>query len=171
MRVEQMLREYPQKKARLETLKIRLEGLKDDIQQGYGIEETDTDTIEGMTFASSRDGMPRAHNNSSPTERVAENYRKEQERLKKPIPASLFLEKRSLESQIRHLETDVAQVDAMMIALSAEEKLIIQKFYLERMPWRFVVEAYRERFGIYKELRTLHDIKNRALEIMEKIIA
>jgi hypothetical protein len=169
--VEQMLKEYPEKKAKLETLKIELEGLMDNINRGYGIMESDEETIEGMTFALNMDGMPKAHNNESKVERIVEEYKKEQERLKKPLPANMFMQKRNLEHRIKALELEISMVDALMIALTTEEKLVIQKFYLEGLPWRYVREEYKKRFGEPKEKQTLKRIRREAICKMSKIIA
>lgn len=166
-----MLKEYPAKKAKLEALKVELEGLMHNINYGHGIIESDAEVIEAMTFARNIDGMPRGQSSESKVERIAEKYKEVQEKLKKPIPEIMFLQKRNLESRIKSLELEIAMVDAMMLTLTAEEKLVIEKFYLEGLPWRYVRDEYQKRFGEYRERSTLKQIRHNAISKMSKIIA
>ena len=82
MNLEHRLRTLREKTARIEVLKLEIEGLQEEIRLSTGIEETDEETIEGMTFRRSLDSIGRG-NNASKTEKVALNYRQEQDRLSK----------------------------------------------------------------------------------------
>ena len=61
----------------------------------------------------------------------------------------------------------VDEVDALMERLGAEERLIIDKFYFEKMTWRMVAEEYRKTYSDHKDTSSLKRIRNRALSIMQ----
>ncbi|NLP33509.1 MAG: hypothetical protein GX353_10250, partial [Oligella ureolytica] len=55
MSLEHRLRTLREKTARIEVLKLEIEGLQEEIRLSAGIEETDEETIEGMTLRRSLD--------------------------------------------------------------------------------------------------------------------
>ena len=62
---------------------------------------------------------------------------------------------------------EIDKIDALMERLGAEERLIVEKFYFEKMTWRMVAEEYRKRFSDHKDVSNLKRIRNRALSIMQ----
>ena len=165
-----MIKKHKQNKSRLECAKIRLEGLKDNINKGYGIKETDRETIEGMTYSKNVDGMPGSPSNDSKVERIVTTYREEQDRLRKPKSGDMFDEKRMLEEKIKRLQYEVDLVEAMLRALTTDERYIVEMKLIEEMSWQSLVKSYMEENKMYKDERTLRRIKKQAIDKMENVL-
>jgi hypothetical protein len=168
MTIEERLKSYSKNKARIGYLKLQLEGIMDNIKYGMGIEESDADTIEGMTYHRNIDGQPMGSGVSSKTERVALDYRCEQEKMVNPDGESIMMLRRVVEQEIRYLEREVAMVDAIMSALGEEERYIITRLYIDKMPWEYIIRDYAARYAPREE-RTLKDKRQIAMRVMEAV--
>lgn len=169
MTVHERLKRYKTQKARCDFLKLQLEGLQDNIRNGYGISETKDETIEGMVFRRSINGMPPSGSNQSKTECIALDIDKEIERLK-PNTNKLFEQKHILEQQIAPIEKEVMETEAGLSVLGKEERLVIESWYFDRLRIPLIQEAYYQKFKSFPAYNTIRRMKDRAISRMEEVI-
>lgn len=74
------------------------------------------------------------------------------------------------EEKAEPLRDLVDRVDRMLKALNNEQKLVVKTYYMNEPKWNYVVNTY---FEVYKETRTVNQLKNirdAAIEKMLKVI-
>jgi hypothetical protein len=173
--VKELLTSYRHNKSRIEVLEVKIAGLKKQLEyNNQTYTEPERETIEGMaTPAAVIDDMPKAitNVNSDPTARIALTYRDNIVNTNEIDTIDIKLEIARCEAEKEQLEAETKLVDAMMMSLTAEQKLIIQKFYIEGMIWRYVANEYNTRFGEFREKKTLLQIRDAAIAEMEKVRA
>ena len=170
MNLEHRLRTLREKTARIEVLKLEIEGLREEVRLSTGIEETDEETIEGMAY---RRVMVEGHSSetSSKTERVALTYKEEQERLKQPKSIShINAEIRKREAEKKRLEDETIPIKIALDGLNTREKLVVEEFYINGNSWYMVSVIHQQRYGQYIVEDTCKKIRNRAFKKMRRII-
>jgi hypothetical protein len=165
------LKRYKCQKTRYELLKLELDGIKDNIRNGHGIQETKDEMIEGMTFRRSIDSMPPPSGNSeSKTEKIALNLDKERDRLK-PNTNKLFEEKRSLEQRIAPIEREIKETEIILSVLGKEERFVIESWFFDGLRIPMIQEGYYQKFKSFPAYNTIRRMKDRAISRMEEVIS
>ena len=171
MTVHERLKRYKLQKARVDYLKLQLEGLLDNIKYGHGITETKEETIEGVTFRKNVSDMPMGGGyESSKTERIALNVDDDMLKLKADTNR-LFEEKREMEQKIIIIEQEVKVTETVLSALNYEERFVIEKWFFDQMRITYIQDAYYDKFKKYLCYATVKNIKSKAFEKMEKVTA
>jgi len=184
--VKEKLKNFKKNKARLEYLKneiekieIQIDMLNDALKNAEGIDLTDDETIEMLTFRRVMDGLPVPPSfDGSKTERIALMYKRVQEELKRPpskrvIKAWIEEQEKILErykQEAQYLELELNSVKALLKVLNAGERLVVYQRYVEGQPWQQVTELYNEQFTPSRDERTLKNYAEKAIEKLETII-
>lgn len=187
MEVKERLRAYRKNLARLEYLKkeiekieIQIDMLNDALKNATGIDESDDEVIEMLTFRRVLDGLPVPSSfDNSKTERVAMLYKQVQEELSRPpnkqeIKGTIeYLEGllNRKKKEVQFLELEIEGVKALLRALTQQERFIISKKYIDNQPWWQVTELYNEQFKPARDERTLKNYAENALAKLQKIIS
>lgn len=170
MNIAEALRKYREKTARIAILDLEIQGLKDELKLSTGIIETDEETIEGMTYRRSQ-GEGNSSEVSSKTERVAMNFRNEQDKLKQPHDRSyIYAEIRKREAEKKRLEDETLPIKIALDGLNAREKLIVEEFYINNNTWYTVSVIHQKRYGQYIVEETCKRIRNRAFSKLRRIL-
>lgn len=184
--VEEKLKNYKKNQARLKYLKneikkteIQIDMLNDALKNAEGIELTDDETIEMLTFRRVMDGLPIPSSfDGSKTERTAMLYKKIQEELKRPpnkreIKVWIEEQEKILErykQETQYLELELNSIKALLKVLNAGERFVVYQRYVESQPWQQVTELYNEQFTPPRDERTLKNYAEKAVEKLETII-
>lgn len=170
MNLEDRLKTYKEKCARIEVLKLEIGGLQEEIRLSAGIEETDEETIEGMTLRRSLDIIGRG-DNTSKTEKVALNYRQEQNRLSKSRDISdLYEQIRAKQGELKRLEDETLPIEKALKGITDKERLVITEFYIKGNTWYVVGVKHQQVFGNYIGRDTCRKIRDEALRKMRRIL-
>jgi hypothetical protein len=169
MNLEDRLKTYKEKCARIEVLKLEIEGLRERLQH-TGIHETDEETIEGMMLRRSLDSIS-GGDNASRTEKVALNYRQEQDRLSQPQDISYLHEQiRAKQGELKRLEDETLPIEKALKGITDKEKLVITEFYIKGNTWYVVGMKHQQVFGNYISRDTCRKIRDEALRKMRRIL-
>lgn len=170
MTLEDKLRTYREKTARIEILELEIQGLEAEIKLSTGIQETDTETIEGMALRRSLEGAG-ANDNTSKTERVAMNFKAEQSRLSKPQSVSYLYEQiRDKQGELKRLQGETLPIEKALKGLSDKQKLIIDEFYIKGNTWYAVSVRYQQIYGYPVARDTCRKIRDKGLEKLKRIL-
>ena len=170
MSLEHRLRTLREKTARIEVLKLEIEGLQEEIRLSTGIEETDEETIEGMTLRRSLDSIGRG-NNASKTEKVALNYKAEQNRLSKSRDTSYLHEQiRAKQGELKRLEDETLPIEKALKGITDKERLVITEFYIKGNTWYVVGVKHQQVFGNYIGRDACRKIRDEALRKIRRIL-
>jgi hypothetical protein len=168
--LEDKLRTYREKTARIAILELEIQGLEAEIKLSTGIQETDAETIEGMAYRRSLEGGT-GGDNSSKTERVAMNFKQEQDKLSKPQDVSfLYGEIRKRQGELKRLQEETLPIGMALDGLNPKEKLIIEDRCIDNYTWQEVTERWKATFGYHIAERTCKNIKWRAYEKLKRIL-
>jgi hypothetical protein len=170
MSLEHRLRTLREKTARIEVLKLEIEGLQEEIRLSTGIEETDEETIEGMTLRRALDSIGRG-NNASKTEKVALNYKAEQNRLSKSLDISeLYEQIRAKQGELKRLEDETLPIIKALQGITDKQRLVVTEFYIKGNTWYTVGIKHQQAFGNYIGRDTCRKIRDEALRKMRRIL-
>ena len=170
MNIENRLKEYREKTARIKVLELEIEGLMDELHNADGITETDAETIEGMTFRRTEGGGGSSEF-SSKTERIALKYKDEQGKIKVPQEVSFLTEEiRKRQIELKRLREETEPISIAINGLTGQEKLVIEEFYINNSTWYTVSMVHQQRYGQYIVKETCQKIRNRALKKMKRIL-
>jgi hypothetical protein len=164
------LKRYKPQKTRYELLKLELDGINDNIRNGYGISETKDETIEGVAFRRGIDGMPPSGNSDSKVERIVLNLDKERQSLKGDID-KLFEEKRIFEQRLAPIEREIKETEIILSVLGKEEKLVIESWFFDGLRIPLIQEAYYQKFKSFPGYNTIRRMKDKAISRMEEVIS
>jgi hypothetical protein len=168
--LEDKLRTYREKTARIAILELEIQGLEAEIKLSTGIQETDAETIEGMAYRRSLEGGT-GGDNSSKTERVAMNFKQEQDKLSKPQDVSfLYGEIRKRQGELKRLQEETQPIEKALKGLSDKQKLIIDEFYIKGNTWYAVGERYKQIYGYPVARDTCQKIRNKAFDKLNWIL-
>ena len=144
MNIEQQLRSHKEKLARISILQLELDGLEAELSLSTGITESDDETISSLMFRVSQ-GSGGNGEVSSKTERIALNYKDEQDRLNQPSDISELYENiRNHKNEIRQLKSDVELIRIAIEGLNEKERLIIVEHYINNNSWNTVSVRYQQ---------------------------
>ncbi len=170
MNLEHRLRTLREKTARIEVLKLEIEGLQEEIQLSTGVNETDEETIEGMTLRRSLDSIGRG-DNASKTEKVALNYKAEQDRLGRSRDVSYLYEQiRAKQGELKRLEDETLPVEKALQGITDKQRLVVTEFYIKGNTWYTVGTKHQQAFGNYIGRDTCRKIRDEALRKMRRIL-
>jgi hypothetical protein len=170
MSLEHRLRTLREKTARIEVLKLEIEGLQEEIRLSAGIEETDDETIEGMTLRRALDSIGRG-DNASKTEKVALNYRQEQDRLSQSQDISYLYEQiRAKQGELKRLKDEILPVEKALQGITDKQRLVVTEFYIKGNTWYTVGTKHQQAFGNYIGRDTCRKIRDEALRKMRRIL-
>ena len=169
MNLEDRLKTYKEKCARIEVLKLEIEGLRERLQH-TGIHETDEETIEGMMLRRTPDGTG-TKSYDSRVERVALKYKDEQEELSQPEDITYLYEQiRAKEGELKRLEEEVLPIQKALEGITDRQRLVITEFYIKGNTWYVVGVKHQQVFGHYIGRDTCRKIRDEALRKMRRIL-
>ena len=169
MNLEDRLKTHKEKCARIEVLKLEIEGLRERLQH-TGIHETDEETIEGMMLRRTPDGTG-TKSYDSRVERVALKYRDEQEELSQPEDITYLYEQiRAKEGELKRLEEEVLPIQKALEGITDRQRLVITEFYIKGNTWYVVGVKHQQVFGNYIGRDTCRKIRDEALRKMRRIL-
>jgi hypothetical protein len=175
MNIEETLKNYLEKKSRIMVLEIRIDKAKKELElANVKYKENENDTIEAlqMSAVTINPDKPAATNKfSSATENAAMFYH--QESVYKNDFEIMTIKKdiKKWQNEIDELSREVKEIDIALKSLTKEEEFIIQCFYFERMFWRNIENTYEFNFKLFKDERTLRDIRKTAIEKLKRVVA
>ena len=168
--LEIRLKTHREKMARIAVLELEIQGLEEEIEKSTGIHETDTETIEGMAFRRSLEGGG-GGNNTSKVEKVALNFRAEQERLQRPQEVSyLYNQIKDKQGELKRLQDETLPIEKALQGITDKQKLIITEFYLRGNSWYTVGVKHQQAFGQFIKKDTCRKIRDQAMEKMRRIL-
>lgn len=169
MTLEDRLRAYKEKTARIEVLELEIEGLKADIQLSTGIQESDEETIEGMTFRRSLDAV--GSRDESKIERIALNYEQEQDELSKPKDISILYEHlRAKMSELKRLREETQPIEKALKGITDRQRLIIEEYYFNGNSWYTVGVRHQQVYGNFLARDSCRKIRDKALAKLKRIL-
>lgn len=169
MNLEDRLKTYKEKCARIEVLKLEIEGLRERLQH-TGIHETDEETIEGMMLRRTPDGTG-TKSYDSRVERVALKYKDEQEELSQPEDITYLYEQiRAKEGELKRLEEEVLPIQKALEGITDRQRLVITEYCIKRNPWHKVGMAHQQVYGNYISRGTCYWHLKKGLETMKRIM-
>lgn len=169
MNLEDRLKTYKEKCARIEVLKLEIEGLRERLQH-TGIHETDEETIEGMMLRRTPDGTG-TKSYDSRVERVALKYKDEQEELSQPEDITYLYEQiRAKEGELKRLEEEVLPIQKALEGITDRQRFVITEFYIKGNTWYVVGVKHQQVFGNYIGRDTCRKIRDEALRKMRRIL-
>ncbi|HYE12189.1 MAG TPA: hypothetical protein VEF53_18625 [Patescibacteria group bacterium] len=173
--VKELLISYRHNKSRVEVLNVRIDELNKQIEYNKKMFiEDEHEAIEGLaTPAALIDDMPKSitNLNSDPTSRIAIAYAKDLVCTNEIDLLDAKIEIAEKKEEKERLDTEIKLVDALLTSLSAEQKLVVDKFYIEGMIWRYVGKEYEKKFGEFRHNETLKEIRDCAILEMENVKA
>ena len=170
MTLEDRLKTHREKTARIAVLELEVQGLEEEIQYSTGIRETDTETIEGMAFRRSLEGAG-SGDNTSKVEKVANNYKAEQDKLAKPQDVSyLYSQIKDKQGELKRLKDETLPIEKALQGITDKQKLIITEFYLRGNSWYTVGVRHQQAFGQFIQKDTCKKIRSAALDKMNRIL-
>lgn len=170
MTLEDRLKKHREKMARISILELEIQGLEAEVRLSTGIQETDDETIEGMTFRRALEGAG-GGDNTSKVERVAINYKQEQDKLSRPQEVSyLYDEIRKRQGEMKLLLEDTQPIEKALKGLSDKQKLVVDEFYIKGNSWYAVTVRYQQIYGYPVAKDTCRKIKDKALEKLNRIL-
>jgi predicted RNase H-like nuclease (RuvC/YqgF family) len=171
--IESLLRTYLEKKARIKSLELDIENLRNTLDhQGQVYIEPLADAIEGMSMkAKSITDMPTGGQSEyqSSTERVALTCRRVHNN--SFDTEDIHIKINELTNKINELMPDVERVDIFLSGLTDREKFIADKFYINAWTWEEVTYYYNEHMPVTKQKRALKDVRDDLLNKIERISA
>lgn len=168
--LEIRLKTHREKMARIAVLELEIQGLEEEIEKSTGIHETDDETIEGMAFRRSLEGGG-GGDNTSKVEKVAMNFRTEQERLQKPQDVSyLYSQIKDKQGELKRLKDETLPIEKALQGITDKQKLIITEFYLRGNSWYTVGVRHQQAFGQFIQKGTCKKIRSAALDKMNRIL-
>lgn len=168
--LEIRLKTHREKMARIAVLELEIQGLEEEIEKSTGIHETDDETIEGMAFRRSLEGGG-GGDNTSKVEKVAMNFRTEQERLQKPQDVSyLYSQIKDKQGELKRLKDETLPIEKALQGITDKQKLIITEFYLRGNSWYTVGVRHQQAFGQFIQKDTCKKIRSAALDKMNRIL-
>jgi len=145
--LEIRLKTHREKMARIAVLELEIQGLEEEIEKSTGIHETDDETIEGMAFRRSLEGGG-GGDNTSKVEKVANNYKAEQDKLAKPQDVSyLYSQIKDKQGELKRLKDETLPIEKALQGLRDREKLIIDEFYIKDNSWHTTSTKYQQVYG------------------------
>jgi hypothetical protein len=169
MNLEDRLKTYKEKCARIEVLKLEIEGLRERLQH-TGIHETDEETIEGMMLRRTPDGTG-TKSYDSRVERVALKYKDEQEELSQPEDITYLYEQiRAKEGELKRLEEEVLPIQKALEGITDKQRLVVTEFYIKGNTWYTVGTKHQQAFGNYIGRDTCRKIRDEALRKIRRIL-
>ena len=170
MNLEERLRKYREQTARIEVLKLEIEGLQEEVQLSPGINETDEETIEGMTLRRALDGVGRG-DNTSKTEKVVLNYRQEQDRLGRSRDVSYLYEQiRAKQGELKRLQDETLPVEKALQGITDKQRLVVTEYYINGNNWYRVGMIHQDTFGYYIGKYACQKVRDEALKKMRRIL-
>lgn len=170
MDLEERLKTYREKTARIAILELEIQGLEAEVKMSTGIQETDDETISGMALRRALDGAG-GGDNTSKVERVALNYKAEQERLQKPQDVSyLYSQIKDKQGELKRLLDETLPIEKALQGITDKQKLIITEFYLRGNSWYTVGVRHQQAFGAFIQKDTCRKIRDQAMEKMRRIL-
>jgi len=159
--IEQALRAYPEKRARLEVLRLRqveiehmILELRAKIEDPSGV------------GAAKLDGMPRAKTVSNPVERQAIICERDTEGIRE-LQHELDL----VQTQAYDIGREVSAVEAWMTALGERERFAVKAFYFDGLFWGTIRRRYEDEYRMPISDRRMKQLRDRALEKMGRVSA
>jgi hypothetical protein len=170
MNLEHRLKTLREKTARIEVLKLEIEGLQEEVRLSTGVNETDEETIESMTLRRALGGIGRG-DNASKTEKVALNYKAEQDRLGRSRDVSYLYEQiRAKQGELKRLEDETLPVEKALQGITDKQRLVVTEFYIKGNTWYTVGTKHQQAFGNYIGRDTCRKIRDEALRKMRRIL-
>lgn len=168
--LEQRLKTHREKTARIAVLELEIQGLEAEINNSTGIHETDDETIEGMALRRSLEGAG-GGDNTSKVEKVAMNFRTEQERLQKPQDVSyLYSQIKDKQGELKRLKDETLPIEKALQGLTDKQRLVITEFYIKGNTWYTVGVKHQQVFGGFIVKETCKKIRSEALDKMSRIL-
>ena len=147
-KTEDLLRDYNSMVARVKNIELDL------ARYEFG-GETDNETIEGMVLrAPLIDGLPKGGEISDSTARVAENWRKVNNRVWEEIEKEIDTKIEKIEQERNSLKRLLMKIENAIASLSEDEQLIVRGFYIEQKPWYDIAHEVQYVERHCKRLRT-----------------
>ena len=159
--IQDILRQYKKKRAFVNTTKARIE-LWEKILDDPDI------TKYRFYICNKETGMPKAHNNSSPTENEA-MMNEQNDTLSRQLVKEWLEEDKS---KVMFPEAEVKQLEEAMESLTEPEKFIIDCKYFRNWFWRQIEYSYNEKFRQENRIieDTLRKMNKTALDKLEEIL-
>jgi hypothetical protein len=168
--LEDKLRTYREKTARIAILELEIQGLEAEIKLSAGIQETDDETISGMALRRSLEGAG-ANDNTSKTERVAINYKAEQSKLSKPQSVSyLYEQMRDKQGELKRLKEETEPIRIALAGLRDKERLVIMEHCVNGNSLYTVSVKLQQAYGYIVNRKTCERIKANALKTLQRIL-
>lgn len=169
MTLENRLRTHREKTARIAVLELEIEGLQEEIQLSVGIQESDEETIEGMTFRRSLASV--GSGEDSKTEKIALNYENEQDKLGKPKDISILYEQlRSKMSELKRLRDETQPIEKALKGITDRQRLIIEEYYFNGNSWYTVGVRHQQVYGNFLARDSCRKIRDKALAKLKRIL-
>jgi len=173
MNIEDMLKNYLEKKARIRFKELDIEYLKENLLLNKSVNgETKEDIIEGICMsAKAMSDIPVRKSGGfySITEEAAitcdEEFLKSNASDYKQIVSKI----NSIDYELEPIKREVQQVEIFLDGLTEKERFIAEKFYIQSWTWEEVVNYYNQEMPISKGLRSLKSIKQSLLKKIERI--
>lgn len=157
--IEQGLRTYREKTARLAVLQTRAVEIEHEI-----LELRDRLDDPSGVGAVVLDGMPRAHTVGSIVERQVIRCDRDTDEI------------RALQHELDRVQTEafcvgqrVAEVEAWLSALDERERALVEAHYLDGLPWDMACAKYQQRYQAQISRSWAKHLRNQALEKMERV--
>lgn len=155
--IERGLRDYKRKKSVIETTLLRIEAFKEAIE--------DPESFRAIMPSPTMSlGMPKGSGGSSSVEIAVTDKEKAIELLQEWI--------RDDKSRIYPYQIEIEQIDAALLALTKQERYIIECKYFEGMFWRDIEINLNDKFRQqnYITVEGIRKINKQALELLARIL-
>lgn len=170
MNLEERLRKYREQTARIEVLRLEIEGIEEEIKRSTGIHESDEETIEGMMYRRSLVGVG-GKGNESKVERVALKYKDEQGELCRPKNIShLYEQIRDKQGELKRLQDETLPVEKALKGITDKQRLIVTEYYINGNNWYRVGMIHQDTFGYYIGKYACQKVRDEALKKMRRIL-
>lgn len=175
MTIENILRTHLEKKARVRFRQLDIEELNKMLEyKDKEYKESHNEAIEGLCMnASVISDMPKSITNKfhSKTETAAMNYREEYIHSNDfdviEIKGNIEQIKKDIEQDI----IEVERVEAMLTSLNYQERFIVEQYYIHGLKWPYVENFYYEKFKEHRHINRLMEIRDSALQKINKLIS
>ena len=172
--IENMLRDFKSNEAKRTESELQIEEIEEALcYAGTGYEESKDETIESMQLSSQAiSDVPKSKTNkvSDKVFNTLINYEKNRRYINKIDREELKNQLKKLNNLKYDLDKKIVRVKNMLNQLSAEQRIVVETYYMERSKWDYVEKVYYEEFEIHKNIRQLQRYKEEALESMLKVV-
>jgi hypothetical protein len=171
--IERMLKDHLKNQAKLTEIQLKKEEYEKRLEYaGTVYEETENEIIENMQLAGQAYDSIHSNTNkvSDKVLNTAMNYHKEERHINKEDRQFLQTKLEELNKLKDELDKKIVRVENMINQLSAEEKVVIKIYYIEKSKWDYVSQQYCMEFQKPKSINQLLNIRDTAIKSMLDVL-